>query len=461
MTASAVSHTVPWLWDTAAGRHLFGRQAMTPAMKSVLRKPMHLRRFQQEEVPDLGTTPLVLKVVLSLAMSRFTFSTAVLRLSIGKAVLEGGFLFVWDPRNHVPYMDVPRQVPRDARVNAARVVEYVPQDDEHVTPRVPNEPRKTIPLEAQAATNVPLIEEDAVSFPDGVPAAWNREEVPVSLLKVRKGTQYRKDTSVADLQPKGSNNASPGLASRTEILAPKNVSSDIFKVDQDGNLYKLHHEALPSSVVPAEYEKAEDFRERHRGFTRCLDPHAIGDEAWYHPVRTARERSTPPCVSRPQQFDISAPKVTPRGDQQKPPVAAPAEASSSSSAPPANSAPKSHVEAEPSSVPRGAEGAGSAAPKHQNMDGKLLVELGEGVPYKEDASKAEAITPEHLRTHFPNNHFVVFVTSLRTHQCVWPGNQMAVLIMEWMYPHNQCNNWQPMMSFLPWVQIIQALGLVE
>ena len=168
-------------------------------------------------------------------------------------------MFIWDPRNYVPYMvkhkDVPRcklKVPRDVRVNATRVVEYVPQYDEHVTPRVPNEPRKTIPLETQAASRVPLVEEDAVSFSDGVPVAWNREEVPVSLLKATKSTQYRKDAQVADLRPKGPNNASPGIASRTEILAPKNVSSDIFKVDQDGNLYKLHHEALPSSVVPAE-----------------------------------------------------------------------------------------------------------------------------------------------------------------------------------------------------------------
>ena len=39
------------------------------------------------------------------------------------------------------------------------------------------------------------------------------------------------------------------------------------------------------------------------------------------------------------------------------------------------------------------------------MDDKLLVELGEGVPFKEDALKAEAISPEHLRTHFPKNPY--------------------------------------------------------
>ena len=409
MTASAVSHTVPWLWDTAAGRHLFGRQAMTPAMKKCVRETDAPVSFSTGGGARPGNHTVGFEGSSIIGDEQvYVLDSCPPAQSIGKAVLDGGFLFVWDPRNHVPYMvrpkDVPRcklKVPRDARVNATRVVEYVPQYDEHVTPRVPNEPRKTIPLEAQAASSVPLVEEDAVSFSDGVPVAWNREEVPVSLLKATRATQYRKDTPVADLRPKGSNNASPGIASKTEILAPKNVSSDVFKVDKDGNLYKLYHEAPPSSVVSAEYEKSEDFRERHRGFTRCLDPHAIGDESWHHPVRTVRERSRPPCVSRPQQYDIS----TPRSDLKKPPVAAPAEASSSSSAPPAEPVPKSPVEAESVSVPRGAEGAGSAAPKHQNMDDKLLVELGEGVPFRDDALKAEAITHEHLRTHFPKNPF--------------------------------------------------------
>ena len=409
MTASAVSHTVPWLWDTAAGRHLFGRQAMTPAMKKCVRETDAPVSFSTGGGARPGNHTVGFEGSSIIGDEQvYVLDSCPPAQSIGKAVLDGGFLFVWDPRNHVPYMvrpkDVPRcklKVPRDARVNATRVVEYVPQYDEHVTPRVPNEPRKTIPLEAQAASSVPLVEEDAVSFSDGVPVAWNREEVPVSLLKATKATQYRKDTPVADLRPKGSNNASPGIASKTEILAPKNVSSDVFKVDKDGNLYKLYHEAPPSSGVSGEYEKSEDFRERHRGFTRCLDPHAIGDESWHHPVRTVRERSRPPCVSRPQQYDIS----TPRSDLKKPPVAAPAEASSSSSAPPAEPVPKSPVEAESDPVPRGAEGAGSAAPKHQNMDDKLLVELGEGVPFRDDALKAEAITHEHLRTHFPKNPF--------------------------------------------------------
>ena len=38
MTASAVSHTVPWLWGAAAGCHLFRKQAMTPAMEECIRE---------------------------------------------------------------------------------------------------------------------------------------------------------------------------------------------------------------------------------------------------------------------------------------------------------------------------------------------------------------------------------------------------------------------------------------
>ena len=32
------SKAIPWLWDTAAGRHLIGRQALTPAMKEQLQQ---------------------------------------------------------------------------------------------------------------------------------------------------------------------------------------------------------------------------------------------------------------------------------------------------------------------------------------------------------------------------------------------------------------------------------------
>ena len=51
-------------------------------------------------------------------------------------------MFVWDPRENVPYLIAPEninrcklKVPRNARICASRVVEYVPQYDEHLSPR--------------------------------------------------------------------------------------------------------------------------------------------------------------------------------------------------------------------------------------------------------------------------------------------------------------------------------------
>ena len=60
-------------------------------------------------------------------------------LSIGKTVIDGGHLFVWDPRENQPYLVAKRcklRVPRSARINATRVVEYVPQFEEQLQPRV-------------------------------------------------------------------------------------------------------------------------------------------------------------------------------------------------------------------------------------------------------------------------------------------------------------------------------------
>ena len=62
--------------------------------------------------------------------------------SIGKTVMDKGYMFVWDPRENVPYLLAPEninrcklRVPRNARSCASRVVEYVPQYDEQLSPR--------------------------------------------------------------------------------------------------------------------------------------------------------------------------------------------------------------------------------------------------------------------------------------------------------------------------------------
>ena len=54
-------------------------------------------------------------------------------LSTGKTVIDGGHLFVWDPRENQPYLVAEDD---NARINATRIAEYVPQFDEHLQPRV-------------------------------------------------------------------------------------------------------------------------------------------------------------------------------------------------------------------------------------------------------------------------------------------------------------------------------------
>ena len=46
----------------------------------------------------------------------------------------------------------------------------------------------------------------------------------------------------------------------------------------------------------------------------------------------------------------------------------------------------------------------ASEPKHP-MDDKLLVELGDGEPPKDEVLKQQATSPEHLRTHFPKNPY--------------------------------------------------------
>ena len=62
--------------------------------------------------------------------------------SIGKTVIGKGYMFVWDPRESAPYLIAPEsinrcklKVPRNARICASHVGEYVPQYDEHLSPR--------------------------------------------------------------------------------------------------------------------------------------------------------------------------------------------------------------------------------------------------------------------------------------------------------------------------------------
>ena len=80
-------------------------------------------------------------------------------------------MFVWDPREHRPYFvkkeDVHRcrlKVPRKARINATRVVEYVPQFDETLQP-ARREHNPSLSAVTASASPAPR-EDDTISFSD-------------------------------------------------------------------------------------------------------------------------------------------------------------------------------------------------------------------------------------------------------------------------------------------------------
>ena len=252
------SKSIPWLWDTAAGRHLIGRQALTPAMKEHLQQSPNPVAFATGGGSQPGQESLAFNGSKILEGEEvYVLKECPPAQSIGKTVIDKGYMFVWDPRENVPYLIAPEninrcrmKVPRNARICASRVVEYVPQYDEELTPRhfVPSDHLAPV----STAVPAPPVETDA-------PA--DDEEDPND----------------------------PGYA-------PSFGGSD-----------------LPS---PSELDE-------------ILDPEPVEDAAG------------------------------------------------------------------PSSA---------SEPKHP-MDDKLLVELGDGEPPKDEALKQQATSPEHLRTHFPKNPY--------------------------------------------------------
>ena len=128
---------IPWLWDTAAGRHTIGRQALSSDMKSCLRKSVSPVAFATGGGSQPG------QEFLGFTGSKILEGEEVYVLkecpppqSIGKTVVDKGYLFVWDPSEDVPYLVAPQdikrcrlRVPRNARICASR-----PQYDEDIKP---------------------------------------------------------------------------------------------------------------------------------------------------------------------------------------------------------------------------------------------------------------------------------------------------------------------------------------
>ena len=137
------TRAIPWLWDTAAGRHLIGRQALTPHMKSYLQQSPNPVAFATGRGSQAGQESIAFDGSKLLEGEEvYVLKECPPAQSIGKTVIDKGYMFVWDPRENIPYLIAPEninrcklKVPRNARICASRVVEYVPQYDEHLSPR--------------------------------------------------------------------------------------------------------------------------------------------------------------------------------------------------------------------------------------------------------------------------------------------------------------------------------------
>ncbi|CAE7750010.1 unnamed protein product [Symbiodinium sp. CCMP2592] len=136
---------ITWLWDTAAGRHLIGRQALSSKALSCVTRSETPVGFATGGGAREGTHSLAFEGSRLLPSEEqvYVLKECPPAFSVGKAVLDEGSLFVWDPREHRPYFvkkeDVHRcklRIPRKARINATRVVEYVPQFEETLRPAV-------------------------------------------------------------------------------------------------------------------------------------------------------------------------------------------------------------------------------------------------------------------------------------------------------------------------------------
>ena len=123
------SPKISWLWDTAAGRHLVGRQALTPEAKACTVGTANPVIFTTGGGQQPGQESL------SFTGSKLLQGDEVYVLdqcppaqSIGKTVIDKGYLFVWDPQEEVPYLVSPRdrkQCNIEVRICASRVVDYI------------------------------------------------------------------------------------------------------------------------------------------------------------------------------------------------------------------------------------------------------------------------------------------------------------------------------------------------
>ena len=197
---STASTAISWLWDTAAGRHLIGRQVLTPSMRKSVQHTPNPVAFATGGGSQSGKESLTFSGSKILDGEEvYVLEECLPAQSIGKAVIDKGYMFIWDPRESVPYLVAPEnvnrcrlKVPKNAKICASRVVEYVPQYDEELTP-CSIEPRERLALipNAMPASSVGPKTPVEIDDPNG------RGNSSISTYDVLPSTKDRK----ADLAP--------------------------------------------------------------------------------------------------------------------------------------------------------------------------------------------------------------------------------------------------------------------
>ena len=103
---------IPWFWDTAASRHLVGRQALTSEMKSSVQPTSNPVAFATggASQPSQGFLGFEGSRILT-GEEVYVLKDCPPAQSIGKTVMEKGYLFVWNSKEAVLYMVPPEPAP--------------------------------------------------------------------------------------------------------------------------------------------------------------------------------------------------------------------------------------------------------------------------------------------------------------------------------------------------------------
>ena len=114
---------VTWLWDTAAGRHLIGRQALSARALACVRPTDSPVGFATGGGAREGSHTLAFEgsKILPADEQVYVLKECPPAFSVGKAVVDDGHMFVWDPREDRPFL-VPKKELHRCKLRIPRVL---------------------------------------------------------------------------------------------------------------------------------------------------------------------------------------------------------------------------------------------------------------------------------------------------------------------------------------------------